>query len=229
MRSNAVLQRREGALRSFGSSGRTASCALLRSPARCCPMKKARHDMSSAPARMSPTIGVGKRKLSLVKSLRPWELWQMGLHTTSTICWVASWRKPNWPCRNWPRDRVRKKELKAICSVAISGSEIDRQLMIYTGQEREAAGLVDVARTVEEMAEILKVSISKRATLHTDLDKDLPARPGQWRTDPANRDEPCNERIRRDWRSGWSDPLDRSAGQGGTGPVSLDPGRVGGG
>jgi PAS domain S-box-containing protein len=68
-----------------------------------------------------------------------------------------------------------EEELKAICSVAMSGSEIVRQLMTYTGQEREAPGLVDVARTVEEMAEILKVSISKRATLHTDLDKHLPA------------------------------------------------------
>src|SRR5262245_44261058 len=30
-----------------------------------------------------------------------------------------------------------EEELKAICSVAMSGSEIVRQLMIYTGQERE--------------------------------------------------------------------------------------------
>jgi signal transduction histidine kinase/CheY-like chemotaxis protein len=68
-----------------------------------------------------------------------------------------------------------EEELRAICSVAMIGSEIVRQLMVYTGQEREAPGLVNVARTVEEMAEILKLSISKRATLHTDLDKDLPA------------------------------------------------------
>jgi PAS domain S-box-containing protein len=68
-----------------------------------------------------------------------------------------------------------EKELKVICSIAMNGSEIVRQLMIYTGQEREAPGLLDVARTVEEMAEILKFSISKRATLHTDLDNDLPA------------------------------------------------------
>jgi PAS domain S-box-containing protein len=68
-----------------------------------------------------------------------------------------------------------EEELKAICYVAMSGSEIVRQLMIYTGQEHEAPGLVDVARTVDEMAEILKLSISKRAILHTDLDKDLPA------------------------------------------------------
>ncbi len=68
-----------------------------------------------------------------------------------------------------------EEELKAICSVAKSGSEIVRQLMIYAGQERAAPDLVDVARTVEEMAEILRFSISKRASLHTDLDKDLPA------------------------------------------------------
>jgi PAS domain S-box-containing protein len=68
-----------------------------------------------------------------------------------------------------------EEELNAICSVAMSGSEIVRQLMIYTGQEREAPGLVNVARTVEEMADLLKFSISKNATLHTDLDKELPA------------------------------------------------------
>jgi PAS domain S-box-containing protein len=68
-----------------------------------------------------------------------------------------------------------EEELKAICSVAISGSEIVRQLMIFTGQEREAPGLVNVGQTVEEMAEILKLSISKRATLHTNLDKNLPS------------------------------------------------------
>jgi nitrogen-specific signal transduction histidine kinase len=68
-----------------------------------------------------------------------------------------------------------EEELKTICSVAMSGSEIVRQLMIYTGQEHEAPVLVNVARTVEEMAEILRFSVSKRATLHTELDKDLPA------------------------------------------------------
>jgi two-component system cell cycle sensor histidine kinase/response regulator CckA len=67
-----------------------------------------------------------------------------------------------------------EEELKAICSVARKGSEIVRQLMINTGQEREAPGLVNVARTVEEMAEILKFSVSKRATLHIELDRDLP-------------------------------------------------------
>jgi PAS domain S-box-containing protein len=68
-----------------------------------------------------------------------------------------------------------EEELKTICSVATSGSEIVRQLMIYTGQEREVPALVNVARMVEEMAELLKFSISKHAILHTDVDKNLPA------------------------------------------------------
>jgi two-component system, cell cycle sensor histidine kinase and response regulator CckA len=68
-----------------------------------------------------------------------------------------------------------EEELKAICSAAKSGSEIVRQLMVYAGQERQAPGWADVARTVDDIAEILRVSISKTATLHTDFEKDLPA------------------------------------------------------
>src|SRR5215471_417688 len=68
-----------------------------------------------------------------------------------------------------------EEELKAICSVAISGSEIVRQLMTYTGQEREIVGPIDVSQVVREMIPLLHVSVSKRAELKTDLDEDLPA------------------------------------------------------
>jgi CheY-like chemotaxis protein len=46
--------------------------------------------------------------------------------------------------------------------------------MIYSGQKREAPGLVNVTQTIEEMAELLRFSISKRATLHTDFVTQLP-------------------------------------------------------
>ena len=59
--------------------------------------------------------------------------------------------------------------------MAIRGSEIVRQLMIYAGKESEVLELVDVSRIVVEMLELLKVSVSKRATLVTDLDQELPA------------------------------------------------------
>jgi PAS domain S-box-containing protein len=68
-----------------------------------------------------------------------------------------------------------KEELKAIRDVAIGGSEIVRQLMIYAGKETEALGPVDVSQIVREMTGLLKVSVSKHATVETDLGKDLPA------------------------------------------------------
>jgi signal transduction histidine kinase len=66
-------------------------------------------------------------------------------------------------------------ELTAIRNVAVRGSDIVRQLMIYAGKESEVLGPVDVSRIVVEMLELLKVSVSKRATLVTDLGQDLPA------------------------------------------------------
>jgi signal transduction histidine kinase/CheY-like chemotaxis protein/streptogramin lyase len=68
-----------------------------------------------------------------------------------------------------------EQELTAIRNVAIRGSEIVRQLMIYAGKESEALGLVDVSQTVAEMLELIKVSVSKHAKLVTDLGEDFPA------------------------------------------------------
>ena len=67
-----------------------------------------------------------------------------------------------------------EEELRAIRDVAIRGSEIVRELMIYAGKETAAEGLVDVSRIVREMLELLKVSVSKHAVLETDLDDGLP-------------------------------------------------------
>jgi PAS domain S-box-containing protein len=68
-----------------------------------------------------------------------------------------------------------EEELKAIRDVALRGSEIVRQLMVYAGKESVVVGLVDLSRVVKEMIELLKVSVSKHAVLETDLGKDLPA------------------------------------------------------
>ncbi len=68
-----------------------------------------------------------------------------------------------------------EEELKAIRNVAIRGSEIVRQLMSYAGKDSEAPELVDVSRIVAEMIELLKVLVSRHATLDTDLGGDLPA------------------------------------------------------
>jgi signal transduction histidine kinase/CheY-like chemotaxis protein len=66
-------------------------------------------------------------------------------------------------------------ELDAIRDVAIRGSEIVRQLMIYAGKETEVVGPIDLSRAIEEMLGLLRVSISKHASLETDLGQNLPA------------------------------------------------------
>jgi PAS domain S-box-containing protein len=68
-----------------------------------------------------------------------------------------------------------EEELRAIRDVAIRGSEIVRELMIYAGKENADVGLVDISGIVREMNELLKVSVSKHAVLETDLGKRLPA------------------------------------------------------
>jgi two-component system CheB/CheR fusion protein len=67
-----------------------------------------------------------------------------------------------------------EEELQKIRAVAIRGAEIVRQLMIYAGKESDVLELVDVSRTVEDMLELLKVSVSKHAAVETDLGKALP-------------------------------------------------------
>jgi PAS domain S-box-containing protein len=65
--------------------------------------------------------------------------------------------------------------LSRIKTSAIRGGEIVRQLMIYSGEEGQSFTSVDVSRLVNEMLELLKVSISKRATLKVNLSGELPA------------------------------------------------------
>ena len=67
------------------------------------------------------------------------------------------------------------EQIQRIKAVAVRAAEIVRELMIYSGQDQADFGSVDLSRLVEEMLELLKVSISKHAVLKTDLRKNLPA------------------------------------------------------
>jgi two-component system, cell cycle sensor histidine kinase and response regulator CckA len=49
------------------------------------------------------------------------------------------------------------------------------EVLIYSGQDKGPAEPVDLSRLVEEMLELLKISISKHAVLKIDLQKKLPA------------------------------------------------------
>jgi PAS domain S-box-containing protein len=73
-----------------------------------------------------------------------------------------------------PPDSQLNEGLKAISDVAMRGSEIVRQLMMYAGKERETLELVNLSEAAGEMIELLRVSVSKHATLETDLAQDLP-------------------------------------------------------
>jgi two-component system cell cycle sensor histidine kinase/response regulator CckA len=67
------------------------------------------------------------------------------------------------------------EELEAIREVAIRGSDIVRQLLIYAGAESDVPELIDISKTVEEMYGLLRSAVSKRVTLVTDLSEHLPA------------------------------------------------------
>lgn len=65
--------------------------------------------------------------------------------------------------------------LRAIQDIAVRGSEIVRQLMAYAGQDTDALEEpVEISFAVEEMLGLLKVSVSKHATLERDLGRGLP-------------------------------------------------------
>jgi two-component system, cell cycle sensor histidine kinase and response regulator CckA len=64
-------------------------------------------------------------------------------------------------------------EVRKIKILATRASEIVRELMIYAGHETADFEPVDLSQLVIEMAELLKVSISKRAELKTELDRNL--------------------------------------------------------
>ena len=68
-----------------------------------------------------------------------------------------------------------KEELRSIRDVAMRGSEIVRQLMIYAGKESAVVELIDLSKIVDEMLALLKVSVTKHAVIKANLDRDLPA------------------------------------------------------
>lgn len=67
------------------------------------------------------------------------------------------------------------EELERIRAVAIRGSEIVREMMVYAGQDVARTEALDLSNLVEEMLELLRISITKHAKIRTDLARNLPA------------------------------------------------------
>ena len=74
-----------------------------------------------------------------------------------------------------PPGSASGEDVERIRTVAIRASEIVRELMVYAGQDNGQMTDVDLSLLVEEMLGLLKVSISKRAKLRTDLVSNPPA------------------------------------------------------
>jgi PAS domain S-box-containing protein len=72
-------------------------------------------------------------------------------------------------------DSAPTGELKAIRDAAMRGAEIVRELLIYAGSESPVLVPLDISKVIEEMFGLLKVSVSKHATIEMNLPKDLPA------------------------------------------------------
>ena len=75
-------------------------------------------------------------------------------------------------------DSSPDEQIRRIKSIAFRATEIVRQLMIYSGREKGEIELLDLSQVVDEMLELLKISISKRALLKIDLAKNLSVIPG---------------------------------------------------
>src|SRR5215469_16873913 len=67
-----------------------------------------------------------------------------------------------------------RKEVQAILSIAMRGSEIVHELMVYNEGHKPALELLDVSSLAQEMLELLKISIPKHAVLETHLGRGLP-------------------------------------------------------
>lgn len=67
-----------------------------------------------------------------------------------------------------------KEQLKSVQDVAMRGSEIVRELMIYAGTETQTLVELNVSRVIEQMMELLNLSVSKHANIVIELASDLP-------------------------------------------------------
>lgn len=73
-----------------------------------------------------------------------------------------------------PQHRSQCITVQRIRSVAIRASEIVRELMVYAGRDEEEMAAVNLSLLVEEMADLLKSSITKNAKVTLDLAGDPP-------------------------------------------------------
>ena len=67
------------------------------------------------------------------------------------------------------------EEIQTIKTIALRGSEIVRELMIFGGQETKNLELIDTSKLTLEMVELLRISVSKHVRIETAFTPNLPA------------------------------------------------------
>ncbi|MFT3866872.1 MAG: PAS domain S-box protein [Nibricoccus sp.] len=73
-----------------------------------------------------------------------------------------------------PEDSPVRKHLQGIADASQRAADLIRQMLAYSGRGRFIIKKLDLSRIVEETTQLLTISISKKATLHYDLARDLP-------------------------------------------------------
>jgi signal transduction histidine kinase len=73
-----------------------------------------------------------------------------------------------------PAGSAGLEEIQKIKGLARRASEIARQMMVYAGRDTMDFELVDISRLVDEMLELLHVSVPKGATINAELDSNAP-------------------------------------------------------
>src|SRR5271165_360545 len=75
---------------------------------------------------------------------------------------------------DFPPGSPNARDVRTIIEIAARGSEIVKELMVYTGQDDSALEPLDLSVVTEQMLELLKVSISKHTILKTEFSRRLP-------------------------------------------------------
>jgi PAS domain S-box-containing protein len=78
-------------------------------------------------------------------------------------------------CWNLPEESPARAYLDNAGTTVEKASDLTKQLLAYSGRGRFLVKAQDLNAVVQEMVQLLKVSISKRADLHLDLEPGLPA------------------------------------------------------
>lgn len=76
--------------------------------------------------------------------------------------------------RALPADSELRPSIEKMETAALRAAELTKQLMTYAGKERPVSQPLDVSRLIEEMADLVKASLSKKAQLALDLAGQLP-------------------------------------------------------